>query len=283
MGYTRFSTTKFACLFLLSVCAGGGLSAHAQNPSPGEIMEATAKLFGIDKTSRFFASFGQEERVTAPIMSDANRAQKRGIDEGEDALKIVRHYRASDEGGVKFPTAKEARNPFLQNAARVKGFARDAGKVGSEYIKKISDPANLPLAPRALTNCTKSGTEKKKISVNPSVIKKLGLEMVDNAKEAKEVVLFDYLFLRKEDVPINPAEVFGKSAVLRVYEGEPQSSTGYAAAAVNVPCLPFRVRGTRLLAFRHQGIDALKNYDSQPSGNGKMHDLIKAKRKREKE
>lgn len=259
-------------------------TAYADTPSGAALYEATANLFGVDKGSKFYNTLGGDDIAPASRNTSSPGGSaaphKRGIDEEDVPLKIIRHYKVAGEGAVKLPLEKDFRNPFFKlSPEKMKAMAGDLAKVGADYLKGISDPATLPFAPRELPNCTNNSTEKKKVSLDSSVQKKLGLEPT-GTKEDREVVLFDYLLLRKEDLPINPSEVFGKSVVVRVYEGKPQSAIGYTARAMGARCLPFRVRGTRTLAFRHQGFDALKNYDSQPTGSGKMHDIIKEKKKK---
>jgi hypothetical protein len=44
-----------------------------------------------------------------------------------------------------------------------------------------------------------------------------------------------------------------------------------------VPCVPYRVRMSNVAYYYDQGHNALKNYDGDPKGKGKLSDIIQRK------
>ncbi|MEZ4752701.1 MAG: hypothetical protein R3A13_00045 [Bdellovibrionota bacterium] len=85
---------------------------------------------------------------------------------------------------------------------------------------------------------------------------------------------FDWLFLRASAPEQDYSKIFGKSvAVLRVSDSKATGET-LTAASLSVNCLPTRFRGTKTHLYKHEGLDAIKNYDGNLNGSGKLHNEV---------
>ena len=91
-----------------------------------------------------------------------------------------------------------------------------------------------------------------------------------------KTVLFDMLFLRKDQIPLDPDEVFGVSTIVQPYSTDQPNGPSFATVGVGVTCLPTRMRATKAFVYRDEGANALKNYDENPHGKGKVHPKMEA-------
>lgn len=96
--------------------------------------------------------------------------------------------------------------------------------------------------------------------------------------EKETEVLNDHLFVAEELVPTDPEEAFGNSPLLIVpYRFPIAEGTLIRMSIYDVPCVPYRIRLTNVAEYFDSGLNALRNYDGDPAGKGKLSPLIKQK------
>lgn len=222
-----------------------------------------SKAIGLPKDSKFYAAFfdstEEPKKSSPPIM---NRALDPAAAEDKKTAQIIRHYRGT-EG-----------QPFTPPPSREKVLA--ASKLKADDVKKMLDIAKdawklqvqvLPTPPKNMPTCMLNKTEKVAIPKTP--------------KTQPNQLLFDYLFLQKDDLPIDPAKAFGKKTSVFEYESF-ESASAYLALAVKATCMPYRIRVTGKYIYRHFGLNALYNFDQQYDGKGKLDKSIAEKFKKVK-
>jgi hypothetical protein len=91
------------------------------------------------------------------------------------------------------------------------------------------------------------------------------------------IILLDKLFLSADLVPVDPQEVFGAETLLIPYGSKEDEGALIRMEIYRVPCLPYRMRTTEKADYIDTGLNALKNYDSDPSGRGVMHPFVEGK------
>ena len=272
----RLCAVIFCLLAVLGVA-----SAHAQKrsdppKSPGEIMELGSAAFRVPKTSKFYRELFGMAKGKAGVLPVQ---EYRGIGKSAKPLKIVKHYRGPDDQGIPMPGPDEALHPLEGKNRSLAGLGKRLKAAFAAYEKKVQDPDFLPFNGRALPACYDHKTEKKKIPKDPALIKKLGGgQALKN--ENNDTVFIDLLFVAEGDFPISPGEVFGRQvAVRKVTDEDTQAAIAIRkmAQSVGATCLPYRIRITPDYLFKHFGTEALKNFDKNPGGKGKFHEVMKPK------
>lgn len=88
---------------------------------------------------------------------------------------------------------------------------------------------------------------------------------------------WDVLFVYEDFIPMDPVEVYGSKA--RVHGYNPQNGKGalIRMEIYQVPCIPYRTRKTANAYYHDTGVNALKNYDTDPTGKGKLHPWVSNK------
>lgn len=87
-------------------------------------------------------------------------------------------------------------------------------------------------------------------------------------------VYYEELFVYEGFMPLDPVEVYG--AKVRVHPYNPQDGKGaeIRMEMYGVPCIPYRFRMTATSYYYDTGLNALKNYDTDPTGKGTPHPWI---------
>ena len=90
-------------------------------------------------------------------------------------------------------------------------------------------------------------------------------------------VYYEELFVYEGFMPLDPVEVYG--AKVRVHPYNPQDGKGaeIRMEMYGVPCIPYRFRMTATSYYYDTGLNALRNYDSDPTGKGKLHPWVSNK------
>lgn len=279
------SRFKYLILFVLSfgVAVQGSL---AQSQAEIEkAMESFSESLAIPKGSRFYKRYRlglahsyrdlrKKQQDEDPLKTtstedefyeyDSRPKQKSDtyIDRVHQERPVLKHYRG--KYGMAFPTEEEVVSSFHYDVDAIKRQIEDSYKGAEEYVKQ--------LAVGAYPNCDVSDTTKTKMP--PSAAQ----DFPD-----PDVVIVDMLFINKHDIPINYQEMWGKRVVVRPLEaGKTEMAMPYLKS-LGMTCLPFRVRVTPKFQFVHQGFDALKNYEANPTGKGKLDPQLKFKKKQIKE
>lgn len=187
--------------------------------------------------------------------SDLNLSMNSDLDEQpETPQKVIRHIRGKD--GVPFPSKDDVVLPFKITEENVK-----AGL--DKYFQKTEETAANQMKVPGLPACSEDKTTRQETNY----------PLPDN----RDQVLMDILFIRKQDVPLDPKEIFGKHVMVRPYTTDSPNVDSLSALGVGVSCLPTRLRVTRSQIMRDEGKNALRNYENDPNGEGEMHALMKAK------
>jgi len=96
------------------------------------------------------------------------------------------------------------------------------------------------------------------------------------------VTYVDRLFVREDLVPMDSSEVYGPKAELIPYGPNESKATMVRMSVYRVPCVPYRMRSTAQADYIDTGVNALKNYSSNPAGKGVIHRFVEEKLNPEK-
>jgi hypothetical protein len=180
--------------------------------------------------------------------------REREIDEEAATVRpIVLHLRSTQ--GVPFPKPEEI-PPVLHITKEQEQEIIDLHMQGVERIKEMHQ--SVPDLPK----CSENKTTREETGM----------------KDAKgdKTILFDMLFIAKRDLPLDTDEVFGKDTIIHPYDAETPNALAFSAVGVGVTCLPTRMRATKAYVYRDEGANALKNFDENPHGKGKVHPKMEA-------
>ncbi len=252
---------KVRSLIVIAGCVFFGTlkNSLAQNYA----VEKNAKALGIPSTSRFYASLVHDSdgAPTATPQPQQLRIGQKPV-AAVDTTKIIRHYRGTFGSPFTPPPSKAEIIAKTKIPTEVKQktleIAHDAWQLPLKY---------LPAPSKDLPNCLVNRTEQTAIPKNP------------NSKPGS--LILDYLFVRKDETPIDPAKTFGERTTVFEFGGS-DDTAAYLALAVKATCLPYRVRITKKNIFRHFGLDALANFDKQFDGKGKLDKSVLANTKKVK-
>jgi len=176
-------------------------------------------------------------------------------DEARLALPVLAHLRGKQ--GVKLPTPEE-QVPVIEVTEEQKAEMIAAFTQGQrEVVDQMRTVPDLP-------NCRVSRTVK-----TPTGFK-------GDRKDKR--ALFDMLFMRKSELPLNPDEVFGMNTFVQPFSTDKPNAPSLSTVGMGVPCLPYRMRVTRSFSFRDEGLNALRNYDEDPQGEGILHESLNGRR-----
>jgi hypothetical protein len=179
------------------------------------------------------------------------------IDEEAATVRpVVLHLRSTQ--GIPFPKPEEI-PPVLQITKEQEQEIIDLHMKGVERIKEMH--RSVPDLPK----CTESKTTREDTGMKDA--------------RSDKTILFDMLFIAKKDLPLDAHEVFGKDTVIQPYVADAPNAAAFSTVGVGVTCLPTRMRATKAYVYRDEGANALKNFDENPHGKGKVHpkmeDLVK--------
>lgn len=173
-------------------------------------------------------------------------------------VRVIRHLKS--DHGIPFP-----RNNALVLPDRYAQIGLSEEYLKSWVMKGLEmakvHAGSLPVPPK-LRRCNENKTVMASTGVKDQRIKK--------------IVLLDMVFL-DEDPPLNVDEIFGQRTSVFKYEDKPNHGVSIVASQLGIRCLPARIRATPGYAIRDRGINALKNYDRDPTGKGKLHPYMVAK------
>ena len=103
-----------------------------------------------------------------------------------------------------------------------------------------------------------------------------------DSKGDDSVTYVDRLFVREDLVPIDSGEVYGPKVDLIPYGPNESNATMVRMSIYRVPCVPYRMRMTGKAEYIDTGVNALKNYTSNPAGKGVLHPFVEEKLNPEK-
>lgn len=245
------SAALLICLWAILVC-GAALAQDRRAPNLHqpkltlEQLREVGERYGVPPASRFFARLGAALPGRSNIFDDTAQSAK------PPPQTVIKHLRSTK--GIPFPPPEQQAGPRPSKEY----FTKGVDKAIRMRAEKMNEAMKKTLVPHDLPDCRAAKTETRSAKT----------------KNDQEKIFFDMLFIRKEMIPLNADEVFGKKTLIRSFRLDKATPSTLSAIGLNVPCLPYRMRVTNAGVFKHQGIDALKNYDSGPSGPGVLSDVM---------
>lgn len=231
--------------------------AGAQDPPPGAAVENVvraiqeARSAGLsmsqEQESAYLAAVAQGERRSKEMFEELEFRPGDPVDPNAPTATPLSHVRGKD--GVEFPPTEEVILKPLPTPT--------AGPAPTELPVWSPEPYTRPS--RCQTNQTKRVVWNEK------------------ASEPENEVLNDILFVEKGLIPLDPEESFGNTPRLMPYETPLSKGSLINMEIYAVPCVPYRVRMSNVAYYYDQGHNALKNYDGDPKGKGKLSDIIQRK------
>ena len=231
--------------------------AGAQDPPPGAAVENVvraiqeARSAGLsmsqEQESTYLAAVAQGERRSKEMFEELEFRPGDPVDPNAPTATPLSHVRGKD--GVEFPPTEEVILKPLPTPT--------AGPAPTELPVWSPEPYTRPS--RCQTN------ETKRVVWN------------EKASEPENEVLSDILFVEKGIVPLDPEGSFGKTPRLMPYETPLSKGSLISMEIYAVPCVPYRVRMSNVAYYYDQGHNALKNYDGDARGKGKLSDIIQRK------
>jgi hypothetical protein len=225
----------------------------------GKPIKLTQKM--IDEIAAQLGIDGSPKRKKSlAAMLDGSQGQAQfaanvDLDESpETPRKILRHIRGTE--GIPFPTSADVELPFTVPEEEVK-------KQLDGYFRALEGVAKQQSTVPQLPACAQNKSDRAPTNYT--------------LPDQRNQVLLDMLFIRKEDLPLDPKEIFGNSVMVRPYSTEEPNVDSLSALGVGIQCLPTRLRVTRAFTIRDEGRNALKNYDKDPNGPGEFHITLKEK------
>jgi|GEM_PF-5445340 len=173
------------------------------------------------------------ERLAEPLDASSPR---------DPRFEILSHHRGSQ--GAAFPSRNDVVVEIPAHTA-----PHDVSESLKEYWVASSQARQRPI------RCSRSDTT----------------TIPRRKKGASDEVLSDRLYVWKELVPVDHAEVYGANTRVEAYDGDQAEEVLVQMEADVVPCVPYRVRYTATHVFHHTGEDALGNFDRNPTGRGVLH------------
>lgn len=215
------------------------------------------------------------ERIAEQLWIKPDSVHMKRLLQSQYNLKDSEEYATLEEAYEKEDIAAE-KKPIIQHVRGKKGLAFPVAEkipplieLTPEIMKSVQERHAEVITAAAhqlnvipLPLCKESKTEKTPTGYKP-----------ENKEE--DVTVFDMLFIEKDSIPLDPDEVFGRRVVVMPYDHKDPNGGAMAAKGVQVYCLPTRFRGTQRMVYRHQGLDAVKNYDQDANGEGELHEQAK--------
>ena len=257
----RVKISEWLVQAVLSVSGVACLIIHeagAQEPPAGAAIESgvraaiqEARSAGLsmsqEQESAYLAAVARGERRSKEIFEELEFRPGESVDPNAATATPLSHVRGKD--GVEFPPAEEVILKPLPTPT--------AGPAPTELPVWSPEPYARPS--RCQTN------ETKRVVWN------------EKASEPENEVLNDILFVEKGLIPLDPEESFGKTTRLMPYETPFSRGSLISMEIYAVPCVPYRVRMSNVAYYYDQGHNALKNYDGDPRGKGKLSHIIQRK------
>ncbi len=244
-------------LLLCGIAAWGALQATI---ALAEVTEADI-LKGIETARRSGARISDEEvqTILSSYREDVVRASRMKEELEWDAKNVAQdleHPISHTKGreGIAFPSPAQV------------VFAPKPTEPAGSRAATTPVPVWSPAPYERPTACTKNETKR----------------IEYDRKGEDSVTYVDRLFVREDLVPIDSGEVYGPKVDLIPYGPNESNATMVRMSIYRVPCVPYRMRMTGKAEYIDTGVNALKNYTSNPAGKGVLHPFVEEKLNPEK-
>ena len=259
--------TCFFCCFLLLLATTENLAAlPPKEPalSPDKINQLAADL-KLDPNGPQMRRLLREQstKVLEPRLADTME---------DKPVVLIKRYRGTN--GVALPKREDVKPIFEISPEQEEAMRQAYRDEDAERLRQAKVVPDLPECRESVTTKTATGyketkADKRKRKDEIKIAKKEG-SLVTDVTPAH----FDMLFIRKEKLPREPDEAFGKFTVIMAGSPDGEEGVLMAAVGVGVKCLPTRFRATNRFLYRDEGRAALLNYDKDPDGAGEAHEYV---------
>ncbi len=241
---------------VLLLGAPGGQSALAQ-ANQSFMPEANSPRTGQNLASGnpFFPD-GSDENYNKTILENIARsveAKYSSMPRSVESKPVIAYIRGN--AGIPLPTESDLMSRYKITPHMKEEIVDRLYEASQKIYAKMTHP--VPAGTPSMETCIDSSVETIPI----------------NGMPRSDKVILDTLYLRREQVPTKPQEVFGSNVVIRSFlrdANDPLSLAIYAKKD-QIGCLPFRMRVVAGTMYLSHGGPALKNYDSAPHGLGILH------------
>ena len=168
---------------------------------------------------------------------------------------VTLHVRRDD--GIAFPTDQE----LLDQSVLDPKIERQVVAAATDFYTKLNaKPVEAPIV--VYTKCSQA-----KRTRMP--------DFEPQAGDAKATILSDMLFIDKSDADDMDLKLFGARTRAFIVDRNKPSPVDGVGQALGVACLPSRLLTTNKGQYLLEGLDALKNFDSNPDGSGELPSYLK--------
>lgn len=176
--------------------------------------------------------------------------------DGQNVSQDLEHPLSHSKGreGIAFPSPAQV------------VFAPKPTEPATSQVAATPPPVWSPAPYERPTSCTRNETKRVEY----------------DSKGDDSVTYVDRLFVREDLVPIDSGEVYGPKVDLMPYGPNESNATMVRMSIYRVPCVPYRMRMTGKAEYIDTGVNALKNYTSNPAGKGVLHPFVEEKLNPEK-
>ena len=237
-------------------------------------------VWGMAYTSNVMAQVTE-----AAILNGIERARKSGVRISDEQVStIIKTYRGDMNRASQMkdelawdsePRAQDLEHPLSHSKGQEGVPFPHPGEVVFKPIPTEVSESQSPTAPAPVwspepyerpTSCTRNETKRVEY----------------DSKGDDSVTYVDRLFVREDLVPIDSGEVYGPKVDLMPYGPNESNATMVRMSIYRVPCVPYRMRMTGKAEYIDTGVNALKNYTSNPAGKGVLHPFVEEKLNPEK-
>lgn len=247
--------TSFAALFFLFLSTG----ANADEPLsplarfqknvvakpqtlPVSIFYKLAEHLDLPPSDQRLRALFSKEEANA-LLKKEQASTKLDLSEDRTVLAHIQHNKGGEEIRPFEEVIAPLRKQFEAEQPRLKKIAEKMLQDQREHFEKAFTLKPLP-------TCTQSKTERITLQKLPKDYQK------------------DVLFVSPRYATTSANDLFGESVELIIYDQDAPSSFALFSSALQVPCLPYRIRVEGKLLFKHSGEKALRNFDGDPYGEG---------------
>ena len=244
----RIQTTILAIFLGLSLSCAQAQDYPTSTSWTEAEMEKYAQRMQIDLDSRHMKRI-LGELPASDWKQDAEKLEVLKLTKGKKGIPFPSKAEVEKARGNSQPASLTGKQKEILN----KSYARNKATLRQHLNKRIT----LPRCQESATNRLRIGEVRSDGANRPSM---------------------DLLFIQAESSSKLTQElnqqVFGQATTVVPYYRDKQLGTHKMAASMEVKCLPTRFRSTSNYIFTDTGKNALKNYDDDYHGSGRLHPLM---------
>ena len=230
---------------------------------------------GLFSASPASAQTGEDE-----VLREIDLARKSGVSiSDQEVERILSSYRQQSSRALQMQEELQ-----WQNATSGQGLDRPVSRIKGKDGIPFPKPEEVVFKPppTATPGVPVVGTPEPDWSpepyVRPTRCERNETTRIEHTPDGDDTKTYlDYLFVSEDLVPIDVGEVYGGKVSLIPYGPHEEKGTFVRMKIYRVPCVPYRMRTTGKADYVDTGLNALKNYDTNPSGKGSLHPFVSQK------